>query len=310
MYNSELKNKFLTSLSNAKCAMQYKNALDEVAEYELKIGKDIYQMGTDELASAMSYIRSVNNNTKRNKIVAIQKYLRWCFELGLIDNVQSISTSDVVVSEDNIRRHYFSSPDHLNNVLNATFPSKPEKSQFDVYKCWFWLAFIGIPITDTASITSSEVDIYNKYIEKDGVRYEIYDEAIPSITVCKEANELYRLKNRFAVLEKRHDGDKLLRCFDWEMTPEYISRTIRGYLSHNKCVKTVGHSLSYSDAYMSGHFYRMCQREKDGIPVDFSLIARTVVSTRGGDINRNKLSKTKWQYMHDYDAWKSAFGFA
>lgn len=70
--------------------------------------------------------------------------------------------------------------------------------------------------------------------------------------------------------------------------------------------------LSFYRVWMSGLFYRMYDRERAGIPIDFSEAATNFVSDRTYALNgriklEHKQNRIERDYMEDYQRWKLAF---
>jgi hypothetical protein len=69
--------------------------------------------------------------------------------------------------------------------------------------------------------------------------------------------------------------------------------------------------LSFYRVRMSGLFYRMYERERAGIPIDFSDAAIHAMENKShsltGRAKKHKQNRIARDYMEDYQRWKLAF---
>ena len=71
--------------------------------------------------------------------------------------------------------------------------------------------------------------------------------------------------------------------------------------------------LSYSRIWISGLFYRMYERERAGLPVDFSEAASRFMEGRTYKLESGRNTLESYQrrvareYLLDYEYWKSTF---
>lgn len=92
--------------------------------------------------------------------------------------------------------------------------------------------------------------------------------------------------------------------------------SIRSVLSHRssealKSQKTEL-QLSFYRIWLSGLFYRMYERERAGVPVDFSDAAVNFMNGKtyalsGREKIEHKQNRIEREYMEDYQRWKLAF---
>ena len=81
----------------------------------------------------------------------------------------------------------------------------------------------------------------------------------------------------------------------------------------NKFIFKTDLKLSYFRVWISGLFYRMYERERAGMPVDFSAAAaqfmegKTYKLDRGRNTPEAKKRQLTRDYLEDYERWKLAF---
>ena len=114
------------------------------------------------------------------------------------------------------------------------------------------------------------------------------------------------------ITRDRVSGDTLMRG----IRAVKKTATLRSILS-KKSAKAIEdgltqQQLSFYRVWMSGLFYRMYDRERAGIPVDFSEAATDFVADRTYVLNgriklEHKQNRIEKNYMEDYQRWKLAF---
>ena len=129
-----------------------------------------------------------------------------------------------------------------------------------------------------------------------------------SLTILKEY-----VKWCIAMITRdRVSGDTLMRG----IRAVKKTATLRSILS-KKSAKAIEdgltqQQLSFYRVWMSGLFYRMYDRERAGIPVDFSEAATDFVADRTYVLNgriklEHKQNRIEKNYMEEYQRWKLAF---
>lgn len=176
------------------------------------------------------------------------------------------------------------------------------------------MAFSGIREEDTLSITASDVDFMDMSIRYGENCVPLYRESLPAFHNAVELpGFLYKHPNYAKEIRRdRVPGDTIMRGV--RATTKTMS--IRSMLSHRSAAALqdgkTKQQLSFYRVWMSGLFYRMYERERAGIPVDFSDAAVDFMSGRTYVVKgrvklEHKQNKIEKDYMEDYQRWKLAF---
>ena len=213
-----------------------------------------------------------------------------------------------------VKRQMISSPLHLQRVLDEVFDKESEETIDVIYRCYYWMAFGGIKEDDTLLVKASDIDFANMEIAYKDTHIPLYREALPAFHKAAELNS-FRYKNpnySRTIIRDRVSGDTLMRGI------RAVTKTVtlRSILS-KKSAKAIEdgltqQQLSFYRVWMSGLFYRMYDRERAGIPIDFSEAATNFVSDRTYALNgriklEHKQNRIERDYMEDYQRWKLAF---
>lgn len=206
---------------------------------------------------------------------------------------------------DKVRKQMVTSPLHLQRYLNEVFDPEGDETIDNLYRCYYWMAFSGIREEDTLSITASDVDFMDMSIRYGENCVPLYRESLPAFHNAVELpGFLYKHPNYAKEIRRdRVPGDTIMRGV--RATTKTMS--IRSMLSHRSAAALqdgkTKQQLSFYRVWMSGLFYRMYERERAGIPVDFSDAAVDFMS--GGHMlskagsswstNKTKLKKTIWK---------------
>lgn len=288
-----------------------------IEKFEDAYDKDVCEFGQLELQALCDDMLGMRNSSKNVRLVVLKTYLRWCKAHGyglaydLLPNVDLDGLSKW-------RDKMVSGPDDLQAVLDQAFDKEELETQDNVYRCWLWLAFLGVARCDCGLMACYDVDLAN-----DVIRYGEYQ-----LPICKEALEcVYNctLLTSFNVLHSRYmngigerrdrvTGDGLLRGTraDYEVTTmvPLVSRSLSKSHRH----------LTYDNVRLSGTFYRKYIEEVEtGTEPDFTDdgVQRIVGSlyyppynyTNDADFQRKLRHRIK-DFRTDYSLWKKAFGLA
>ena len=223
---------------------------------------------------------------------------------------------------DKMRRQSVASPQHLQRYLDSVFEKESEGTVDVVYRCFFWLAYMGIMKEENAlSIDISDVDFEDMAIHFNGKDYPFYREAIMSIKKCATLESFrYLHPNYEPVIRERAPGTKLLRGFKDVPSIHAFRNTIcRKERERKFCTaamkndKSLDLSLSFDRVWLSGRFFVMLENERSGMSVDFTYLAEEFMEGREYDLShsRNLIGAKKRQvardYLRDYEQWKQAY---
>ncbi len=317
MYNEELKTKFVRgytqSVSTAKlCATIF----NKVGQYEAKWGADVCTKTAEELQPMIDSIVGFRARSKWSTLIILKDYVKWCIGKGVAgacDGMLKINT----VGLDNVRTQMVSIPKHLQRYLDEIYDPENIQSTDNIYRCFFWLAYSGMKEENILKVRCDEVDLSTLTVRHNGEEFEIYREAIPAFKNCVTLDSfvfnhpLYSAQK--TVWKQRAEGDTLVRGIrsvsSLEAMRMVLSRKAKEAIDNGK----TNQRLSYYRAYLSGMFYRMYEREKSGLPVDFTedtlkfMEGREYKFDKGCKNEAIKKREIAKDYLEDYQRWKLAF---
>lgn len=315
MYNEELKTKFVrgytTSVYTADVCQNIFNAFEP---HEVRWGADLCTKSAEELQPIVDEIVGLRARSKWIRLIILKDYVKWCIGMkvpGACDGMLNITT----IGLDKVRRQTVANPLHLQSYLNSICEPESEKTTDNIYRCFYWLAYSGVAEEDILNIKCSDVDLSNMVVRYKGIEVPIYREALPAFNNCVNLTQfVYKHPNYDKLVYKdRAEGDTLIRGI--RSAPSL--KAMRVELSRRSKVKIdegkTDLKMSYFRVWISGLFYRMYERERAGMPVDFSASASEFMEgkTYKLDTGRNTQEAKKRQlvkdYLEDYERWKLAF---
>ena len=315
MYNEELKTKFVrgytNSISTAEVCQTIFNAFKQ---YEVEWGADLCTRSTEELQPVVDGLVGLRARSKWMRLIILKDYVKWCIGMkvpGACDGMLKIET----VGLEKVKHQTVASPLHLQRYLDSICEPESEETTDNIYRCFYWLAYGGVAEEDILSIKCSDVDLNNMVVRYNDTEVPIYREALPAFKNCVKLTQfVYKHPNYDKLVYKdRADGDTLVRGI--RSAPSIkamrveLSRRSKAKMDEGK----TDLKLSYFRVWISGLFYRMYERERAGIPVDFSAAAaqfmegKTYKLDRGRNTPEAKKRQLTRDYLEDYERWKLAF---
>ena len=206
------------------------------------------------------------------------------------------------------------SPLHLQMYLDQVFDKESQETIDNIYRCYYWMAYGGISEEDTLFINRSDVDLELMLIRYNNTSVPIYREALPAFRNAMQLSSFVYLHPNYTktIRRDRVPGEELMRGI--KATTKTM--TIRSSLSRRsadaiKAGKTE-QQLSFYRVWLSGLFYRIYERERAGVPVDFSEAAVNFMEGKtyvlcGREKIEHKQNRIERDYMEDYQRWKLAF---
>ena len=322
-YNQELKEQFASAYSKSKSKRKsLYNIFESLGKYEEKLSKDFCQMSEEELGYVLQELMGYRSRSKSTRGSSLRAYARWCYENHILGATRAMESVDFNrVGLDKMRRQTVASPQHLQRYLDSIFEKESEETVDVLYRCFFWLAYMGImKDEDALSIDISAVDFEEMAIHFNGKDYPFYREAIPSIKKCATLTSFrYLHPNYDPVVKKRAAGTKLLRGSKENPSLQIFRNTVcrkereRRFRSETNCDKSLDLSLSYDRIWLSGRFFNMLENERSGMSVDFTYLAEEFMDGKEYDLShtRNRIDAKERQvasdYLRDYKQWKLAY---
>lgn len=313
MYNEDRKNQFITrytkSLHTAKQACKIFRALKP---YEEKYDCDVCAMSVQELQTAVDGILTGRSSQISWYVTILREYIKWCTANKIPGACDSIRHIDITAIEQ-FKSHMVASPLHLQQYLDAVFPSISEETFELTLRCFVWLAYFGIPEAEALTVTNTQIDFDNLEIHLGHKDIKLYPEALPTFRKAVQLTDFaYYHPNYGTIRRNRADGDIVTRGF--RSKPQVMA--FRAMLSSRfaeavKAEKT-DMQLSYQRIKLSGLFYRTYELERAGFGVDFSEAAleKILNSPKQSDVKerlQERKKRSENNFMSDYLRWKLAF---
>ena len=317
MYNEELKTRYIVdSTKSIKTANNIKAVFNATTKYEKELGSDICTMSAQELQPIIDNILGIRSNSKYAQIAILKEYFKWCRlnnYPGAGDGIANIT----IVGLGKVRKQMVSNPRHLQEYLDALYEKETEETLDNVYRCYLWMAYMGIKEDDALEIKSSDVDLSNMIINHNETEFLIYREALPAFrnaVELKTFNYIHPGYKAKVIKRDRVDGDTILRGVKTGVSKQ----TIRVVVSNKHLTaekngrKGTNQNLSYSRIQLSGLFYSMAELERAGLPISFSSIAVSDTDGKAYSFGeresiKQRQNRKERNYQRDYEQWKLAF---
>lgn len=203
-------------------------------------------------------------------------------------------------------------PLHLQTYLDKIYCPESDGGVDNIYRAYFWMAYMGIEECNFFDIKESDVDLDNMVIYYNGAAYSIYRE---SIKVFRNLVELksFKLNTKTANTQRnRVSGDVIMRGARGHGTIGTVRSMVSARVTKAETDGDVDIRLNFSSLHMSGLFYRVNQMEQAGFKPNFaeevdrimrgktySKTSRRTICGRQNTIENNILSS--------YLMWKEAF---
>lgn len=317
MFDARTKIEFLHNYVGEKgFAMTLRRLFNFFEPYENEWGKDLACADFDQLRAAFDQFLDERKESQYHTLNCLHAYYHWRRKQGLpvSDALPRLHMDD----RDRTTEQYVSGPEHLNEVLRFVFSSaKPERDA--LVRACLWLAYAGLRPEEAMRVRNDDVDLRSMRIHLGGLDFPVYAEAVPDILVAMEATQFRVQRERQGdYARKRAEGDLLLRTYDKEPKLSFyrihISRVMAGFegAPPPRDIPLLPYKLSFYHAYVSGHFFRMFEMERRGLPIDVSVILRPEVLSGDGelmDFADDTVASTRRvpAYTKIYNAWKDAF---
>ena len=311
MYNSEVKERFITEFSTSESMRASAYRLFQAFEkYEKKWAADLCTRSAEDIQPILNNAVGMRENSKHLRMHILASYIRWCTQNQVAGATDSSDNIDVS-TEDKMRRQTVANPIHLQVYLDEVFRPESEQTVDNTWRCFYWLAFGGATEEEAFNTTVDDVRLEEMVVRyNNGKEILIYREAVPAFINCMRLKSftLYNpahnnpLKNS----RDRAEGNILLR----NATPTIDVKGFRVSLSKKSKRalddKRTKLKLSHYRVWLSGSFYRLYEKERAGFPekyirAEFRKLGKAWQSEAKND------PKTISDYRKDYDCWKRIF---
>ncbi len=208
------------------------------------------------------------------------------------------------MDDEKYKNSMISSPEHLASVFKYNFDPIWMRTIDCLYRCFWWMAFAGVPSKYATSILKSEVNTKTRKIRHKGEVYIIPDAAIAVFDIAVEADAFNYTHPLYikAVKRERVKSSYLMSGFrNTQMGFRYADKLCR------MLTKEKGFYLTYERIYLSGVFYRVLQAEQEGTKPDFRWLAEEQLEEKNQPYNEEALKLKIRNLKNKYKKWKRVF---
>ena len=341
LYNAKQKHTFLQShYSSEANKMSAANILLRVAPFEQGLGRDLYTFSDEELRPVFEEILTMKSSGKAHVVNVVRHYFKWCVS----NNIPGARAFTYQVGLDSIaktRTRMVASPAHLHHVLNQFYRKESDDTVENVYRAYFWLAFMGFPQRFSAEITKEHIDFSDMVITISGKSSRIYPEALASFKSIASLTSFNTTNKKCSIHETppkwvrrdRIKGDWLLRGLvsahdkakqknapdnrtdQVDPDPDNRLASLRRTIINNKLLESKkllrsetadGLHITYETVLQSGIFYRQYDLEKFTHSHDFRPIVRELILAKSERALQNE-SYLKKQVSTKVSLWEDDY---
>ena len=302
MYNEEQKRAFIADTISNEYAIRRAIAIFRAAApFEEQWGADLSTVPQVDFEQMLEAICGVRLNSKYAYVSVLRSYMRWCVAHGK-DGARELT--DISYRENTFKTEetLVRNPAHLQQCLNQVFAPEEECTQDNVYRCFLWLAYGGMP--DHIAYTLNASDVSMEYMEasKEDEVAILYRQGLPAIRNCMTLRQFLYYNEHYVnagpIWRDRVPGTRLLRGIRQDQTfsnfRAQMSKKIRAKSEEGIQVEM----LTYRNLLTAGIFYRIYEGEQAGIPADFPTVA--------AEAKRKYNMHPKPSHLRrDYERWKS-----
>lgn len=317
MYNDDRKTTFINSHSDKpsfRVLMQRTFSL--LSESESKLQKDVCEFSKAELDSALKDVVGVRKNGASEVYKIVKYYRLWCKNTGIStsDDDFSAGISDEALAENMQDKMVCSSKD-LKVILDKVFKNCESNTIEYIYRCFLWMAFMGLRDTEAMNVVRNDVSFNTMEISYFGGCYKIPQESAYDFKMCCSMRNFEIPIGRGHKVVMRAPGDRILR--GGELTrisnvEKALSSLFRPTIAHKMSAAGIT-PISYNRIRLSGIFSRAYEYEKEsGESYDFAKetdneyhfkTGKSITMTTSSKVK----AKIKKDFVTDYEIWKKAF---
>lgn len=322
MYNEELKKRFISYHTKSGRMEKFCISIfNKVAKYEEQWNADVCSVKGEDLQKMINDITGgLRSRSQLTSMVVLRAYANYCIREGVphsCDGLLRIDAESIGLGTLRFRRVSF--PITLQNYLDEICSPESLKATDSIYRCFYWLAYMGMKEQDILSLKTSDVNFEKLIVEYNGKTYDIYKEAIPALKNCVELTSFYFNHPCYKVnsWKDRAQGDSLLRGIKGVLSQTHFRTSLaKATFDYTKSppVKKTKMQLSYHRVWISGVFYRMYEQEISGREVNFEAIAAEFMEGKvynfeksGGKNYGIRKREIARDFFEDYQRWKLAF---
>ena len=320
MIGNDLRDEFIQTLLDQTRHLDYvrraDKALRKLQSAENRTGVSACNCSAEEASALFVAFRKASRFTVLH---FARKFVSWRIERN--DGGVSRGMLDFRPDEDlaETRAETVANPYGLQCVLDEVYPPESEKTVSNVYRCFAWCGFSGVPYRDMLELTARNIDFDSGLIRTDADDYPLYAESIQAFRIACESDWFYsNHPNHKNVVRYRVDGDTLLRGITAGVTHESMTRRFVGDFKKARDEGSTKSKIKYETLLKSGVFFRMSETETNRMPADFSKEIEKHIDDRysengygyrlhGEDITEKVADKVENIMYEEYYRWKLAF---
>lgn len=323
MYNETWKRGYLAELSPTRvrsCELMF-----EILEpYEEDYQADVCTWSAKIAAPVLTeVVRGVRARSQLTRLILLRGYVRWMMASGYpgaVDDIIGIDTLGLEV----VRKKSVPNPVKFHEYLNSVFDPEDENTIDNVYRCYYWLGYLGFKPENTLLVKCKDVDLERGILTFNDKQYPIYAEALKAFKYASQSGSFLFKHPRYAKFSSRDrlPGDTLIRGIKkGDNDTGYTTSVLNVELSRHHKAATENPkngvvpevAMSYYRAWLSGLFFRMYEKECRGFPVNFTedaeryMEGKTYNFDTGWRTKDVKLKQITSDYAEDYRRWKVAW---
>lgn len=316
MYNEELKKRFIRLYTDSiNTAQVCESIFNSFEKYESSWNDDLCTQDADVLQPVVDNLSGIRVRSKSAKLTILREYVKWCIKMNVPNACNGMLKVEITGIE-KLKQRTVASPLHLQMYLDCLFEPEVEKTTDNILRCYYWLAYAGVPEEDILKIKCKDVDFENMLVYYGEYRVApIYREAIPAFKNCVNLTEFVYKNPAYNddIYRKRVEGDTLIRGIRHIPTIKSIRTLLSRYSKAKILSGETNLQLSYYRAWLSGVFYRVYEKERAGVPPNFTELALMQMnrteskSEKSKSVQGVRRRQLERDYLEDYERWKLAF---
>lgn len=284
---------------------------NKISSYEEKFDKELYEFSDEEILEMAAECLGKTPRSVWQNLNMLKGYVGFCKESGLTteNNLEKFTFRDIDITE-RYKRSMFKNPQHLLSTIDETFMPIRHNLMDNIYRVVVWLLYSGIDFDDIGKVKKKNVDIENLQITYNRKKYEIYKESVKAFQWMIKAHGYVKLFKGTEVFYPMPKIDELLR-----IDKEGLSKLKGRYFNFIQRKGEIKHSFAINDIAKSGVFYRIYQKELQGIEPSFEEFS-------DGNLNNHEVKyhykdhnvyhrdvalQRVFEAREDYKRWKQAF---
>jgi integrase len=272
LYNPSQKIEFLNYYGEGSQA--YYKLFMTLKKHEERFNEDICNFNYDWIMSIFPAISGKSIGSKHTTRTLLVKYTDWALannKSKKSDNPFTLINVKKIDNETKVKQELFGSPEHLQKVLDTVV--EEDKFPSLIIEIFAILLYNGLTEEEALDVEVDDVDFINKIVYSHDRKKSFYlSDKLNCLLKSTIGVTYYEMPHPYAGTRKVNlqDNNKIIRKEDRDRVIDNVSyiSNLRNKLSmlrkkyYDETYETVG--LSSSSLTMSGYFYRLYLKEKNG----------------------------------------------